>query len=185
MWLYNPHPCAKSYWLHYFAWKVTGNSSTVIYQILLHTLNSTQLGEMKIENTGNHGILSISWLFPKKEALARWPLVTALSYTNYTQQISLQMREIIYGQDQRVNRHKFDGVDPVVLYPLDIYCYCIYALDLSPQWMWWGEWPHLLTSLLFHLLLSCWILYSFTTLGSLMCDILFYKYYVSEDECDF
>ena len=82
MWLYNPHSCAKSYWLHYFAWKVTGNSSTVIYQILLHTLNSTQLGEMKIENTGNHGILSISWLFPKKEALARWPLVTALSYTN-------------------------------------------------------------------------------------------------------
>ena len=43
------------------------------------------------------------------------------------------MREIIYGQDQRVNRHRFDGVDPVVLYPLDIYCYCIYALDLSPQ----------------------------------------------------
>lgn len=72
-------------------------------------------------NQPSGSILSISWLFPKKEALARSPLVTALSYTNYTQQISLQMREIIYGQDQRVNRRRFDGVDPVVLYPLSIY----------------------------------------------------------------
>ena len=72
-------------------------------------------------NQPSGSILSIFWLFPKKEALARWPLVTALSYTNYTQQISLQMREIIYGQDQRVNRHRFDGVDPVVLYPFNIY----------------------------------------------------------------
>ena len=72
-------------------------------------------------NQPSGSILSISWLFPKKEALARWPLVTALSYTNYTQQISLQVREIIYGQDQRVNRHRFDGVDPVVLYPFNIY----------------------------------------------------------------
>ena len=118
-------------------------------------------------------IWSISWLFPKKDALARWLLVTAPSYTNYTQQISLQMREIIYGQDQRVNHHRFDGVDPVVLYPLDIYSYCIYALNLSPQWMWWGEWrPLLLTSLLLRLLLSSWILHSFTTLGGLMCVII-------------
>ncbi|CAH3162232.1 unnamed protein product [Porites evermanni] len=29
---------------------------------------------------------------------------------------SSAMREIIYGQDQRVNRHRFDGVDPVVLW---------------------------------------------------------------------
>jgi len=108
-------------------------------------------------------ILSISWLFP---------LVTAPSYTNYTQQMSFQMREIIYGKDQRVNRHRFDGVDPVVLYPFDIHYYCMYALELCPQWMWWGEQPHLLTSLLFHLLLSCWILHSFTTLGGLMCDIV-------------
>ena len=27
------------------------------------------------------------------------------------------MREVIYSKDLRVNRHKFDGVDPVVLYP--------------------------------------------------------------------
>lgn len=129
---------------------------------------------MEIKSSQPSGsILSISWLFPTKEALARWPLVTAPRYTNnYTQQISLQMRQIIYGQDQRVNRHRFDGVDPVVLYPLDIYYYCIYALDPSPQWMWWGERPHLLTSLLFHLLLSCWILHWFTTFGGLMCDIV-------------
>lgn len=31
-----------------------------------------------------------------------------------------QMREVIYSRDQRVNRHKFDGVDPIVLYPFII-----------------------------------------------------------------
>lgn len=31
------------------------------------------------------------------------------------------MREIIYSRDYRVNRHKFDGVDPVVLYPLNVF----------------------------------------------------------------
>ena len=83
-------------------------------------------------NQPSGSILSISWLFPKKEALAlRWPLVTALSYTNYARQISLQMREIIYGQDQRVNRRRFDGVDPVVLYPFNIYYYCICIATLS------------------------------------------------------
>ncbi|XP_020627928.1 1-phosphatidylinositol 4,5-bisphosphate phosphodiesterase zeta-1-like [Orbicella faveolata] len=30
--------------------------------------------------------------------------------------LCLQMREIIYSKDHRVNRHKFDGVDPVVLW---------------------------------------------------------------------
>lgn len=35
--------------------------------------------------------------------------------------LCLQMREIIYSRDHRVNRHKFDGVDPVVLYPLDMF----------------------------------------------------------------
>ena len=33
---------------------------------------------------------------------------------------SFQMREVIYSRDQRVNRHKFDGVDPIVLYPFII-----------------------------------------------------------------
>ena len=42
--------------------------------------------------------------------------------------ICFQMREVIYSRDQRVNRHKFDGVDPVVLYPLDFVCHIFTAV---------------------------------------------------------
>ena len=34
------------------------------------------------------------------------------------------MREVIYSKDLRVNRHKFDGVDPVVLYPFRLCLLC-------------------------------------------------------------
>lgn len=140
MWLFKPHPFAKSYWLHYFAW-MEGHwkffhcnlSDSSTYPDFLSWVRWKFKIIMEFKSSQPSGsILSISWLFHKKEALARWPLVTALSYTNYTRQISLQMREIIYGKDQRVNRHRFDGVDPVVLYPLDIHYYCIYALEICP-----------------------------------------------------
>ena len=50
-----------------------------------------------------------------------------------TDLLCLQMREIIYSRDHRVNRHKFDGVDPVVLYLLNFVCYnvvCTLLLNL-------------------------------------------------------
>ena len=39
------------------------------------------------------------------------------------------MREVIYGKDQRVNRHRFDGVDPVILYPFKLHMFLIDVLS--------------------------------------------------------
>ena len=43
------------------------------------------------------------------------------------------MREIIYSRDHRVNRHKFDGVDPVVLYPLNMFVSLYLAAEKKAQ----------------------------------------------------